>query len=145
FQNFVNKLDKFICWLQEALETTENWTPPKAEADSLKLYLETHLSFKLSVDSHCSLKDAVLDEGRQLLQVIISHKSGLRDTLQMIEHQWQELQRHVRRQHSWILCALDAIKAQIMTGEAWRAAPSPKVNWRRLQPHFLPSFLSGCY
>ncbi|XP_029106467.1 A-kinase anchor protein 6 [Scleropages formosus] len=125
-ENFVNKLDKFICWLQEALETTENWTPPKAEADSLKLYLETHLSFKLSVDSHCSLKDAVLDEGRQLLQVIISHKSGLRDTLQMIEHQWQELQRHVRRQHSWILCALDAIKAQIMTGEAWRVAPSPK-------------------
>ncbi|KAL4613055.1 A-kinase anchor protein 6 [Arapaima gigas] len=126
-ENFVNKLDKFIYWLQEALETTENWTPPKAETDSLKLYLETHLSFKLSVDSHCSLKDAVLDEGRQLLQVIISHKSGsLRDTLQMIEHQWQELQRHVRRQHSWILCTLDTIKARIMTSEAWRAAPSPK-------------------
>lgn len=25
------------------METTENWTPPKAETDSLKLYLETHL------------------------------------------------------------------------------------------------------
>lgn len=25
------------------METTENWTPPKAETDGLKLYLETHL------------------------------------------------------------------------------------------------------
>ena len=33
-------------------------------------------SFKLNVDSHCSLKDCVLEEGRQLLEVIISHKSG---------------------------------------------------------------------
>ena len=39
----MSKLDEFICWLTEALETTENWTPPKAEAESLKLYLETHL------------------------------------------------------------------------------------------------------
>lgn len=33
-------------------------------------------SFKLNVDSHCSLKDGVLEEGKQLLEVIISHKSG---------------------------------------------------------------------
>lgn len=42
-KGFVNKLDEFIQWLNEAMETTENWTPPKAETDSLKLYLETHL------------------------------------------------------------------------------------------------------
>lgn len=29
------------------METTENWTPPKAETDSLKLYLETHLVGKI--------------------------------------------------------------------------------------------------
>ncbi|CAB1331154.1 unnamed protein product [Coregonus sp. 'balchen'] len=118
---FVSKLDEFICWLREALETTENWTPPKAEMDSLKLYLEIHLaplSFKLNVDSHCSLKDCVLEEGRQLLEVIISHKSGLRDMLQMIVHQWQELQRQIRRQHSWMLRTLDAIKAHILATEA---------------------------
>ncbi|KAG7466473.1 hypothetical protein MATL_G00165170 [Megalops atlanticus] len=129
-EGFVSKLDEFIRWLREALESTENWTPPKAETDSLRLYLETHLSFKLSVDSHCSLKDSVLDEGRQLLEVIISHKSGLRDMLQMIAQQWQELQRQIRRQHCWILRALDAIKAQILgreaSGEAWCGATSPK-------------------
>ncbi|XP_031435585.1 A-kinase anchor protein 6 isoform X2 [Clupea harengus] len=129
-EGFVSKLDEFICWLTEALETTENWTPPKAEAESLKLYLETHLSFKMSVDSHSSLKERVLEEGRQLLEVISSHKSGLRDMLQMIAHQWQELQRQVRRQHGWMLRALDLLKAQVLareTSQGWQPRPpSPK-------------------
>ncbi|XP_009700517.1 PREDICTED: A-kinase anchor protein 6-like, partial [Cariama cristata] len=111
---FVSKLDEFIHWLNEAMETTENWTPPKAETDSLKLYLETHLSFKLNVDSHCALKEAVVEEGRQLLELIVSHKSGLKDMLQMIASQWKELQRQIKRQHSWILRALDIIKAEIL-------------------------------
>ncbi|XP_009570636.1 PREDICTED: A-kinase anchor protein 6-like, partial [Fulmarus glacialis] len=113
-QGFVSKLDEFIHWLNEAMETTENWTPPKAETDSLKLYLETHLSFKLNVDSHCALKEAVVEEGRQLLELIVSHKSGLKDMLQMIASQWKELQRQIKRQHSWILRALDIIKAEIL-------------------------------
>ncbi|NWR72489.1 AKAP6 protein, partial [Centropus unirufus] len=114
-EGFVSKLDEFIHWLNEATETTENWTPPKAETDSLKLYLETHLSFKLNVDSHCALKEAVVEEGRQLLELIVSHKSeGLKDMLQMIASQWKELQRQIKRQHSWILRALDIIKAEIL-------------------------------
>ncbi len=48
---FVSKLDEFICWLRDALETTDNWTPPRADINSLKLYLETHLvSKRLSID-----------------------------------------------------------------------------------------------
>ncbi|XP_039597395.1 A-kinase anchor protein 6 [Polypterus senegalus] len=127
---FVNKLDEFICWLHEALETTENWTPPRAETDSLKLYLETHLSFKLNVDSHAALKDAVLEEGRQLLEFIVSHKSGLKDMLQMILSQWKELQKQIKRQHSWILRALEIIKAEILASDVSQeeedGAGSPK-------------------
>ncbi|XP_053526500.1 A-kinase anchor protein 6 isoform X2 [Artibeus jamaicensis] len=111
---FVNKLDEFIQWLNEAMETTENWAPPKAETDGLKLYLETHLSFKLNVDSHCALKEAVEEEGHQLLELIASHKAGLKDMLRMIASQWKELQRQIKRQHSWILRALDTIKAEIL-------------------------------
>lgn len=33
-------------------------------------------SFKLNVDSHCALKDSLLEEGRQLLELITCHKSG---------------------------------------------------------------------
>ncbi|XP_012384633.2 A-kinase anchor protein 6 isoform X1 [Dasypus novemcinctus] len=113
-EGFVNKLDEFIQWLNEAMETTENWTPPKAETDGLKLYLETHLSFKLNVDSHCALKEAVEEEGHQLLELIASHKAGLKDMLRMIASQWKELQRQIKRQHSWILRALDTIKAEIL-------------------------------
>ncbi|XP_066550420.1 A-kinase anchor protein 6 [Amia ocellicauda] len=134
-EGFVSKLDEFIRWLREALETTENWTAPKTDTDSLKLYLETHLSFKLNVDSHCSLKDAVVEEGRQLLDLIVSHKSGLKDTLQMILNQWQELQRQIRRQHSWILRALEIIKAEILASdvspESERRAGSPKGEVQR--------------
>ncbi|XP_012888905.1 PREDICTED: A-kinase anchor protein 6 [Dipodomys ordii] len=113
-EGFVNKLDEFIQWLNEAMETTENWTPPKAETDGLKLYLETHLSFKLNVDSHCALKESVEEEGHQLLELIASHKAGLKDMLKMIASQWKELQRQIKRQHSWILRALDTIKAKIL-------------------------------
>ncbi|KAM9568105.1 A-kinase anchor protein 6-like [Salvelinus alpinus] len=73
-------------------------------------------SFKLNVDSHCSLKDCVVEEGRQLLEIILSH--GLRDMLQMVVHQWQQLQRQIRRQHGWMLRTLDAIKAHILATEA---------------------------
>ncbi|XP_006835423.1 PREDICTED: A-kinase anchor protein 6 [Chrysochloris asiatica] len=113
-EGFVNKLDELIQWLNEAMETTENWTAPRAETDGLKLYLETHLSFKLNVDSHCALKEAVEEEGHQLLELIASHKAGLRDMLRMIASQWKELQRQIKRQHSWILRALDTIKAEIL-------------------------------
>lgn len=43
--------------------------------------------------------------------------AGLRDILQMIAHQWLELQRQIRRQHGWMLRALDSIKAQILATE----------------------------
>uniref|UniRef100_A0A669PM43 A-kinase anchor protein 6 n=1 Tax=Phasianus colchicus TaxID=9054 RepID=A0A669PM43_PHACC len=131
-EGFVSKLDELIHWLNEAMETTENWTPPKAETDSLKLYLETHLSFKLNVDSHCALKEAVVEEGRQLLELIVSHKSGLKDMLQMIASQWKELQRQIKRQHSWILRALDIIKAEILatdvSAENEEGTGSPKAE-----------------
>uniref|UniRef100_A0A8C0LID2 A-kinase anchor protein 6 n=1 Tax=Canis lupus dingo TaxID=286419 RepID=A0A8C0LID2_CANLU len=133
-EGFVNKLDEFIQWLNEAMETTENWTPPKAETDSLKLYLETHLSFKLNVDSHCALKEAVEEEGHQLLELIASHKAGLKDMLRMIASQWKELQRQIKRQHSWILRALDTIKAEILAtdvsveGEEGTGSPKAEVQ-----------------
>ncbi|XP_057577854.1 A-kinase anchor protein 6 isoform X2 [Hippopotamus amphibius kiboko] len=131
-EGFVNKLDEFIQWLNEAMETTENWTPPKAETDGLKLYLETHLSFKLNVDSHCALKEAVEEEGHQLLELIASHKAGLKDMLRMIASQWKELQRQIKRQHSWILRALDTIKAEILatdvSAEAEEGTGSPKAE-----------------
>lgn len=45
-QCFVQKLDGFISWLQEALDSTENWMQPRQDLDSLRVYLDTHLVSK---------------------------------------------------------------------------------------------------
>ncbi|KAM3918609.1 A-kinase anchor protein 6 [Leptodactylus fuscus] len=116
-QGFVSKLDKFIRWLQDAMEATENWTPPQPETEALQLYLHTHLNFKQSVDGHCSLKDAVLEEGHRLMEVLVSHRPGFQEMLQMITTQWKELQKQIRRQHGWIMGALDTIKTDILQND----------------------------
>nr|XP_020467224.1 A-kinase anchor protein 6-like [Monopterus albus] len=96
---FVQQLDGFISWLQEALDSTENWTQPRQELESLRAYLDTHLSFKLNVDSHSALKESIMEEGRALLTVITCHQSGLKDILHMVSSQWDQLQRQIRS--SW--------------------------------------------
>ncbi|KAM9294461.1 A-kinase anchor protein 6 [Gastrophryne carolinensis] len=128
-QGFVSKLDRFIRWLQDAMEATENWTPPQPETEALQLYLHTHLNFKQSVDSNSALKDAVLEEGQRLMEVLVSHKTGFTEMLQMITGQWKELQKQIRRQHGWILGALDTIKADILQkDEAKEITSEEQVN-----------------
>lgn len=74
--------------------------------------------------------------------------ADLQDMLQMIAHQWQELQRQIRRQHSWMLRTLDTIKAQILatktdedpkntedpdlhaSSEVWSINPARRPNFR---------------
>ncbi|KAM9354796.1 A-kinase anchor protein 6 [Pholidichthys leucotaenia] len=111
---FVQQLDGFILWLQEALDSTENWTQPRQDLDSLRVYLDTHLSFKLNVDSHGTLKESIMEEGKTLLTVITSHQSGLKDILHMVSSQWDQLQRQIRRQHGWMLRALRCIQARLL-------------------------------
>uniref|UniRef100_A0A7N4PQS2 A-kinase anchoring protein 6 n=1 Tax=Sarcophilus harrisii TaxID=9305 RepID=A0A7N4PQS2_SARHA len=100
--------------------------------DNYETIWEKIESFKLNVDSHCALKEAVVEEGQQLLELIVSHKSGLKDMLQMIASQWKELQRQIKRQHSWILRALDIIKAEILatdvSAEEEEGTGSPKAE-----------------
>ncbi|GCB82903.1 hypothetical protein scyTo_0023504, partial [Scyliorhinus torazame] len=54
----------------------------------------------------------------------------LKDMLQIIASQWQELQRQIKRQHNWILRALDIIKAEILatdlTTDGLEGSRSPK-------------------
>ncbi|XP_029900698.1 A-kinase anchor protein 6 [Myripristis murdjan] len=129
---FVLQLDGFIVWLQAALDSTENWTPPRQELDSLRLYLDTHLSFKLNVDSHSALKESVLEEGRALLSVITSHKSALQEILHMVSSQWDQLQRQIRRQHGWMLRALRCVQARLLhagqSHEPASATRDPSAN-----------------
>ncbi|XP_054913065.1 A-kinase anchor protein 6 [Poeciliopsis prolifica] len=111
---FVQKLDGFISWLQEALDSTENWTQPRQDLDSLRVYLDTHLTFKLNVDSQHVLKETILAEGKSLLDIITSHQLALKDILHMVGSQWDQLQWQIRRQHGWMLRALRCIQTRLL-------------------------------
>uniref|UniRef100_A0A8D3B9B2 A kinase (PRKA) anchor protein 6 n=1 Tax=Scophthalmus maximus TaxID=52904 RepID=A0A8D3B9B2_SCOMX len=135
---FVQQLDGFISWLQEALDSTENWTQPRQELDSLGAYLDTHLSFKMNVDAHTSLKENVMEEGGALLAVITAHQSGLKEILHMVSGQWDQLQRQIRRQHGWMLRALRCVQARLLYAgdqscEFSEASPSRRQPIGRLR------------
>ncbi|XP_058470763.1 A-kinase anchor protein 6 isoform X2 [Solea solea] len=132
---FVQQLDGFISWLQEALDSTENWTQPRQELDSLRVYLDTHLSFKLNVDGHSALKENIVEEGRALLTVITCHQSGLKEILQMVSSQWDQLQRQIRRQHGWMLRALRCIQSRLLyTGQSQELFVAPAEPPAARQP-----------
>lgn len=61
----------YVCFMITASPMSDT------EVFSLFFFLFFFLqTFKLNVDSHCALKEAVVEEGRQLLELIVSHKSG---------------------------------------------------------------------
>ncbi|XP_051942677.1 LOW QUALITY PROTEIN: A-kinase anchor protein 6 [Hippocampus zosterae] len=115
-EKLVGQLDGFIGWLQGALESTGDWTPPEANLDALKLYLDTHLAFKLNVERHNALKESIVEDATALLAMVPAHaqQSGLRDILRMVSGQWEQLRLQIRRQHAWMLRALRLIRARLL-------------------------------
>ncbi|XP_061531391.1 LOW QUALITY PROTEIN: A-kinase anchor protein 6 [Phycodurus eques] len=112
---FVRQLDGFIGWMQGALESTRAWTPPPtARLDALHDFLDTHLTFKLNVDSRGALKESIMEDGTALLAIIPAHQSGLRDILEMVSGQWEQLQLQIRRQHAWMLRALRLVRTRLL-------------------------------
>ncbi|XP_061600308.1 A-kinase anchor protein 6 isoform X2 [Cololabis saira] len=71
-------------------------------------------SFKLNVESHGTLKESIVEEGRALVGIITSHQSALKDILDMVSSQWEQLQRQIRRQHGWMLRALRCIQVRLL-------------------------------
>lgn len=63
--------------------------------------------------------------------------------LQMIVHQWHELQRQIRRQHSWMLRTLDMIKAHILAIEKTTDPEDPEDPVDH-GPHMNPK-VQPCY
>ncbi|XP_061890626.1 A-kinase anchor protein 6 isoform X2 [Entelurus aequoreus] len=113
-EKFVQQLDHFISWLQGALLSTDNWTQPRQDLDRLTVYLDTHLTFKLNVDSHGALKDRIMEDGTALLATIPAHQSGLREILDMVSSQWEQLQLQIRRQHGWMLHAVRGVRTRLL-------------------------------
>lgn len=63
----------------------------------------------------------------------VCHPPGLKDILHMVSSQWDQLQRQIRRQHSWMLRALRCIQARLLytnqLHEPFIAPGDPSANW----------------
>uniref|UniRef100_A0A8C4PZ52 Uncharacterized protein n=1 Tax=Eptatretus burgeri TaxID=7764 RepID=A0A8C4PZ52_EPTBU len=112
-EDFVQLLDEFIYWLFQAVETTEKWTPPKADLENLRCAVEVHQNFKQVLEAHRPLKDSVIKQGRELLELRPARRAGLRSAILRIEAQWRELQRQIGRQDALIRGALHRLHAQL--------------------------------
>ncbi|XP_077587062.1 A-kinase anchor protein 6 isoform X2 [Stigmatopora nigra] len=138
-EEFVQQLDGFINWMTEALASTRDWTPPAVRLDALKRYLDTHLTFKLNVDSHCALKDSIMEDGTALLATIPAQQSGLRDILEMVSNQWEQLHIQIRRQHAWMLHALRLIRTRLLLQASQSQQPGEMSPPNQLQTEPLSS------
>ncbi|XP_057714783.1 A-kinase anchor protein 6 isoform X1 [Corythoichthys intestinalis] len=136
-EKFVQQLDGFINWMTAALASTRDWTPPAAHLDALKRYLDTHLTFKLNVDSHCALKESIMEDGTALLATIPAQQSGLRDILEMVSNQWEQLHLQIRRQHAWMLHALRLIRTRLLLHAGQSQQPGETSPPDRLQAELL--------
>ncbi|XP_028254079.1 A-kinase anchor protein 6-like [Parambassis ranga] len=84
-----------------------------------------------------------MEEGKELLTVITSHQSALKDILHMVSSQWDQLQRQIRRQHGWMLRALRCVQARLFytsqSHEPFTAPSNPSAN--QLPPESLKAEL----
>lgn len=69
-----------------------------------------------------------------LLYLNVSRPPGLKDILHMVSSQWDQLQRQIRRQHSWMLRALRCIQARLLytsqSFEPFLASGDAPANWQ---------------
>ncbi|XP_051579388.1 A-kinase anchor protein 6-like isoform X3 [Myxocyprinus asiaticus] len=92
-EGFVSKLDEFICWLRDALETTENWTPPRADIDSLKLYLETHLGNSVEMSMWLPKKTQLLGWSESLKRSGAELPADFDQRLSALKSKWDQLEK----------------------------------------------------
>lgn len=73
-----------------------------------------------------------------LVTLNVSCPPGLKDILHMVSSQWDQLQRQIRRQHSWMLRALRCIQARLLytsqSHEPFKALGEAPTNRQTLSP-----------
>lgn len=73
-----------------------------------------------------------------LVTLNVSCPPGLKDILHMVSSQWDQLQRQIRRQHSWMLRALRCIQARLLytsqSHEPFKALGDSATNRQAVSP-----------
>lgn len=85
-----------------------------------------------------SFKDCKMELPFLLVTLNVSCPPGLKDILHMVSSQWDQLQRQIRRQHSWMLRALRCIQARLLytsqSHEPFKALGDSATNRQALSP-----------
>ncbi|XP_041332748.1 centrosomal protein of 68 kDa isoform X3 [Pyrgilauda ruficollis] len=119
---FCCQLEELIRWLYTVVDVTGSWVPPSPDAESVLASLHRYLEFRKDVADHRSLTESVLERGEALLDCMASNSPALKDTLDLIAKQSEELESHAEHLYKSILVAVGQDKAAAAHGCSLGAA-----------------------
>ncbi|NXG75134.1 CEP68 protein, partial [Baryphthengus martii] len=106
---FCCQLEELIGWLYNIADTTSSWVPTPRGAEGVEASLHHCLEFKKDVADHRSLAESVLERGEALLSCMAANSPALKDTLNLIEKQSEELETHAENLYESILAAVGPV------------------------------------
>ncbi|XP_068796805.1 centrosomal protein of 68 kDa isoform X3 [Struthio camelus] len=104
---FCCQLEELIRWLYKVADARDKWIPPAPDVWRLKASVHRYLEFKKDVADHRGLTESVLHRGEALLKCMASNSPALKDTLDLIAKQSEELENHVARLYKSVLAAME--------------------------------------
>ncbi|XP_006817459.1 uncharacterized protein LOC102804129 [Saccoglossus kowalevskii] len=113
WQNFANDVDRLSQWLTDISQQADGWRQPKGDVNSLRVHLERHLAFAIEIETHQTLKDSVVADGRGFIVSLPQCSKSLNEKLSVIEKQWETLQGQINVQYQQIENALKALESAI--------------------------------
>ncbi|XP_025936472.1 centrosomal protein of 68 kDa isoform X4 [Apteryx rowi] len=111
-QMFCCQLEELIRWLYKVAEVADKWVPPAPGVWSVKASVHRYLEFKKDVADHRGLTESVLHRGEALLQCMASNSPALKDTLDLIAKQSEELENHMAHWYKSVLAAVEPLQGE---------------------------------
>ncbi|XP_062427405.1 centrosomal protein of 68 kDa isoform X2 [Rhea pennata] len=128
---FCCQLEELIRWLYEVADVADKWTPPAPGVWSVTASVHRYLELRRDVADHRGLTDSVLRRGEALLECMASSSPALKDTLDLIAKQSEELENYVARLYESVLAAMEPVQGEDALKDAGvrqRAARAEAAN-----------------
>ncbi|XP_025966264.2 centrosomal protein of 68 kDa isoform X2 [Dromaius novaehollandiae] len=126
---FCCQLEELIRWLYTVADITDQWMPPAPGVWSVTASVHRYLELKKDVADHRGLTERVLRRGEALLKCMASNSPALKDTLDLIAKQSEELENHVAHLYKSVLAAMEPVQGEdvIKDGSVQQTAAQAKA------------------